>query len=515
MKFFKRLFIFLSIIVLLIGGGVGLLAYMVIDNTSYINENYENNELDITLPIYDLVEEALHNTSSTNQIKFVLDPEKLDYILYSVINSLEEQIQPININGSKVECIDGIYYLKVSLGYQSINTVVDLELDFEEQNDTFTIFIKDLKLGKLGLNNNFVHSIIDNIDISQVIKTLEQNKIYCSLDLKTLSVSITKQNLIDMVKENTISNPHKQLINVLLDIYKNNQNLYEFETENNVSFILDLLDFKYNELYGIPTEIGLNNVDILSENLLANSLINQSQVDIVFFYLLNGYASLENEEKSIIDNLDLTSVGIYSNSSYKGLLIKNNLTLKEHISSTSLDYTLGDTSLSLVIEEPIMNSIIQNSEMIGSTFAFGHSNQGKEEYHNKVSFIGTEHLILDFIKDKIELDFILNVNGCRLGVHADFTTLPHSGLIVEGNLNSLSLGNIQLNEEQKINLLNYMNTLFHEDYISISSNEQKIKLDFSNLIFENETIRNFADQFENALISTSINDDNITIIFGI
>ena len=130
MKFFKRLFIFLSIIVLLIGGGVGLLAYMVIDNTTYINENYENNELDKTLPIYDLVEESLHNTSSTNQIKFVLDPEKLDYILYSIIDSLEEQIQPININGSKVECIDGIYYLKVSLGYQSINTVVDLELDF-------------------------------------------------------------------------------------------------------------------------------------------------------------------------------------------------------------------------------------------------------------------------------------------------------------------------------------------------------------------------------------------------
>lgn len=515
MKFFKRLFISLLVIILLIGGCVGFLAYMVIDNTSYTNEKYENENLDITLPIFDLVEESLHDTNSTNQIKFVLDPDKLDYILYSVLDSVKEQIQIININGSKVECINGIYYLKVSLGYQKINTVIDLELDFLEENDTFTIFVKDLKLGKLGLNNQIFHKIIDNIDISQVLDALEDNKIYCSLDLKTLSISITKQNLLDMIKENTFSNPHNKLINVLLDIYENNSSLYKFETENYVNFTLNLQELKYNEKFGIPSDIGLNAVDLLSETLLSNSIINTNQVNTVFFYLLNGYSSLSEEEKGIIDQIDFSSVGISNNSSYKGKLIKSDLTLKDHISSKPLDYTLGDTSLDLVIEEPIMNSIIQNSELIGTTFAFGHSNQGEEKYHNKISYISTEHLILDFIKDKIELDFILNVNGCRLGVHAGFTTLPHSGLIIEGNLHSLSIGNIQLTDEQKINLLSYMNSLFVEDYISISSNEKKIKLDFSNLIFENETIRNFADQFENALISTSINDDNLTITFGI
>ena len=68
MKFFKRIFISLLIIIMLIGGCVGILAYMVIDNTSYTNEKYENENLDITLPIFDLVDESLHDTNSTYQI---------------------------------------------------------------------------------------------------------------------------------------------------------------------------------------------------------------------------------------------------------------------------------------------------------------------------------------------------------------------------------------------------------------------------------------------------------------
>ena len=54
-RLFKILFSFLLVIILLVGGTVGVLAYLIIDNTSLTNEKYENQELDINVPINNLL----------------------------------------------------------------------------------------------------------------------------------------------------------------------------------------------------------------------------------------------------------------------------------------------------------------------------------------------------------------------------------------------------------------------------------------------------------------------------
>ena len=102
-RLFKILFSFLLVIILLVGGTVGVLAYLIIDNTSLTNEKYENQELDINVPINNLLAKSLEDTSTTASVNFSLNPLDLDYVLYSLVDSIDTQIEPLKINGSKVE----------------------------------------------------------------------------------------------------------------------------------------------------------------------------------------------------------------------------------------------------------------------------------------------------------------------------------------------------------------------------------------------------------------------------
>lgn len=513
--FFKFIIGLILTIVILVGGTVGVLAYLVIDNTTYNNQKYESKDLNTTIPIYNLLEKSMEDTSSTENIELTLDPEDLDFLLYSIIDSIKEQVKPLIITSSKVECIDGIYYLKASVSFENINSVVDLELDFEENNNIFTIKVAELKLGKLGINNQFVHSIIDNIDISQVMNSLNSNNIYCTIDIKNLSVSISQEDLVKMTSKLSTSNQTYKIIEILLDIYVNDHDLYEFKTSDYLSFILHLNKLKYNSSYGELVDIGLEEIEILTETLLANKVITNIQTNEVFNYLLNGYSPLPEESKKVIDSINFSSIGITDNKLYKGKLIKNNTPMSSYISNMDLDYQLGDTSLKFELSESIINLVVQNGDIFGSSLAFGHEETSNPKYSNQVSYITIEPLIMDLKEDKIELDFIVNVHGFKLGIHADFTTEEHSGLTIEGMLTNLLIGEISLNHDTQIEVLDYLNSSLSEDWISIDSSNNKIILNFEELIFENEIIKQFAQTFGDALITTSVNENNISINFGI
>ena len=514
-RFFKGLLILLLVIIVLVGGTVGVLAYLIIDNTSLVNEKYESKDLDVQIPINNLLEKSLEDTCTTSQVNFSLNPLDLDYVLYSLVESVDKQLDPIKLNGSKVELINGVYYLKVNVNYQNINSIIDLELDFEEKNNIFTIFIKDLKLGKLGLNNKLVHKLIDEIDITSLMSSLESNDIYCSISLKDFSVSISQQNLFDMIRARTINDPNSNLINTLLDVIKNHHELYAFNTDNELNLNINLNKLKLDSSISQYTTIDFSNIEEKTELLLENKVISYSQINDVFHYLINGYDDISEELKEKINYIDFTSINITDKVSYAGLIDKKSSSLKEHITNTDINYQLGDTSIKLIIDENNINSVIQNNELKGASYAIAHSKDDNIKYSNQVSYLIIEDIIMNMLNDQITLDLIINIHGYRLGIHADFSTSKHQGLIVEGTLTNLQIGEIHLNDYQKTEIIKYLNTMIEEDWISLSNSDNTIKLDFTNTIVENDTINTFTKLFANALISTSIKEDKIEISFGI
>lgn len=514
-RLFKGLFTFLLVIILLVGGTIGVLAYLIIDNTSLTNEKYENQELDINVPINNLLAKSLEDTSTTASVNFSLNPLDLDYVLYSLVDSIGTQIEPLKINGSKVELIDGIYYLKVNLNFQNINSIVDLELDFEEKDNVFTIYIKDLKLGKLGVNNKLVHYFIDNIDISSLITTLENNDIYCSINLQDFSVSISQQNLFDMIRSRTLNDPNSHLINVLLDVIKNHHELYNFETENELKLNVNLSNLKFNTSNSQYIPIDFSSIETSTETLLKNKIINYSQANDIFNFLINGYDDSSEELIDKINLIDLSSINITDKTNYTGLIDKDSLSLKEYINGTNIDYTLGNTSIKLDISEDNLNSVIQNNDLKGSSYTVCHSQDENIKYSNQMSYVVIEDIKMNMLNNEIKLDLIINIHGYRLGIHADFSTPTHQGLVIEGTLTNLQIGEIELNDYQKTEIIQYLNTMIEDSWISLSNSDNTIKLDFTDLIIENEVIKTFTSLFGDALTSTSIKEDKIEISFGI
>ena len=122
---------------------------------------------------------------------------------------------------------------------------------------------------------------------------------------------------------------------------------------------------------------------------------------------------------------------------------------------------------------------------------------------------------MNMLNDQIKLDLIINIHGYRLGIHMDFLTPVHKGLVIEGTLTNLKIGQIELNDYQKTEVVKYINSMIEDDWISLSNSDNTIKLDFSNSVTENETIKEFTKLFGETLVSTSIKEDKIEISFGI
>ena len=275
-----------------------------------------------------------------------------------------------------------------------------------------------------------------------------------------------------------------------------------------------LAECGYDEKYGHIINDSLSLVESKVEQLLKNQIINNTQTNLVYLYVLNGYDVLEDEDKEKIKEINLSSIGITNNEDYKGIINKDAISMSEYISTKPIDYTLGTTSINLEIEESILNSIITNNDIIGSSYAFGHD-ESNEKYSHQVSYIVIEDLIMDLKENNIELDFIINVHGYRIGIHANFIANEHSGLIIEGKLTNLLLGSIELNEKQQIDVLKYLDTVIKEEWLSISSESEIITLNFSNFVSSNPIIQTFMNLGANTLITTSINENNINIKFGL
>ena len=73
------------------------------------------------------------------------------------------------------------------------------------------------------------------------------------------------------------------------------------------------------------------------------------------------------------------------------------------------------------------------------------------------------------------ISLIVNINGIRLSVKANMSAMPDKGLMLNCSVDSMSLGQIELNDEYVGALLSYLE--------SILAQQNFIKIDSENKIF--------------------------------
>lgn len=518
-KLIKGLFSLLFTIIIIAVVLVGIVVALAYDNSepNVVEQNEE-----ISTLVNTNLEEGTQDTKQTNNVNFLLTEEDLEYILYPIITSIEiPEAYKTTINGFKVEVIDEEFILKVNASCYGFPTSITAQLAFYEYEGKFTININNLKLGKLGLAR-IGRVVLKNMPKEMVDQALVDAGIYCELDLEGLAISFSKDDIIRMA-QNSIDSNDNLLISLLIDIFFNNTNLLELNLgeENMLGAILHLSLTKYNSsVHGeLNYAYSLEEVASKTESLLNSNIIEVKDTDTLFNYILRGYDIYkeDNEKKAFISSLDLSSIGITNNESYKGVMNKDERTLSEMVNESigpeSFANALMDRAFGVNITQEMIESIFNSMGAVGFSYSFGNHET------KKVGYITFSKINVRCLTNTLDMSMVINVRGVDIYIRASFTCNRTDGVTLHCEINTISIGSIDLTSEQKDLLIHYLSTVIKDlDWVSVDINNRAVDMDFTRVIENNTYIGNKIEElvslgFKQA-VSTRIENGYINIAYS-
>ena len=154
-----------------------------------------------------------------------------------------------------------------------------------------------------------------------------------------------------------------------------------------------------------------------------------------------------------------------------------------------------------------------NSDFIGKTFAFGYIDNITDEAD--VSYIVIERLDVELFRNKIQFTLVVNLNGYSIGASATFNTNSSNNLSVEGTLDSIRFGNLELTDKQSQKLLEYFEDIASENWFTINGSNGTINFEFTDLVTQNEQIVSFLNSSTNKSVTVETKEDNFVLTFKI
>lgn len=438
----------------------------------------DNNELTVG---ENLISKALDTTGDDKNLNFTLTEMEVNTLLKSIVveanNSLSDT--PIVIDTAFVTLKDD-----KNIGFKSYVSISGIRFSLSG-NFTYT-------LGKSSLIFR-----IDQITLSKITMN------YSLLN----SFNVNKQEIQDMINPEVKDlglniNFEEDVLTIYVqkDIYKNlfNEQLKDLDNPilNNVLF--DGLDFTLGkDSIGLSTNINDYTIDPMNDFmpnldidfsyycgklniLLKNNVIDLSEVDILGNYLIKGYSNLNDEDKKIIDNLDLSSVGIFDNDTYNGAKDYTDSNLEEVL--VSQVPTMSDR---LYITELEINQNLMQNDFVGTISFFAREENGKYI----LNYISIDSIYVDIRDRELDLYFIININGAKVSVKLITFLESSDELSVSFDIDKLKIGNVEMEEDTKREVIDYLSTSLDYDWLKVQSN-QKINFDFTTMFAGNNLLNN-------------------------
>lgn len=494
-KLFKFIFSFVIgiIIFALLASAVTL--FIIYDKDDINNNDIKDNPKSSLVIINNSLQEGSEDSTTTDEVSLLLDVIDLNYLFYNLAEQIVIKDPNIKITGVSVGVKESAYYLKMSVSAYSFPTVFIAGIDFIDTDSGFAIKLNDLNVGKLSVSK-LTNLFIKKVDESEIEKTLESKNIYCDLDLANYTITFSKQEIKKLLSDSLNESTEAPLINLLADLFIDNEELLTFNLGDNDMFgvILHLKDIKLNET--IKYDYSLEDIEYKCQKLLNENKILTSEVNIVFNYLVNGYDSLQDEAKQVIDNIDFSSVSIMDNKAYKGIIKLKKYTINEYlldsISSTDAELLvllILSNKLDIAISEDILNLSLTSLNFLGKCYGFAH------DVSNEVSYMAIKHFLIDLKEDEIDMKLVIDINDVDVFLEIDLLAKDTSGLNISCDLNYVKLGNITLNKEQEKDLLKYLKEFSGSvDFLEVDPENNQISFNFALAISSNSTLNSFIEK---------------------
>lgn len=489
MKIFKKILKICLFLVLLAIVFVGVSIYLITDSTA-IDSKYEESTSTATYQVNSLISKSLSKTQTTEQLNFTFTEEEISYLLSSLTKSFSSALpKQLNLRGTIVDFTDQ-KEIKLCLyaNYLFFQTTFRSTVEIQTTNETIILKLNDASLGKIKVSGDYIsktlNKFITNEDLNNKI---QDNGFDVNIDLKTLTISINKDNLQTILEEKFGHDSNKELYFSLIDIIFNNQLVEMVETNDKFGFNINLSQLSNQTVIenAEPYFHDYESIKEKCEKLLNENIINQEQLQYMFNFLTQGYDAIKNNsEYSFINTLNLSSISINDIQSYKGVFNHSTSSIETIIDNQEpsiVDILLQ--SFNIYITSQDLTNIFYETRYAGQAYTFSHIDTNEKI---NVSYIVLESIYTKILDDKLSIYFVLNLNGYKTNIECNLETSSTNNLSINTIVSSMKFGNIELNETHKKQILALINTITtNEEWFTIDADDLSLSIDLTKQLKNN------------------------------
>ena len=476
MKLFKWIGKLIGFILVLLIIALVFCVYLIYDGNNEITNEYIKEEVTFEEEINRLAVKALSDTKGDSCISFEFNEAEINVFTYALTKEINEKLSslPIKINGielrlNKDHSIELYSHLNVMLFPSSLRGVVTIT-----SNDEFiTLKVEKISLAKISLDDKTVVSIITKyITSDKVNQILTEAGLDLNVDLKTLTIKLNISEFVEKYASTLSTGSDGDLYSALIDLVLQEKIIeFNFNTNEKLGANINLSSLSYiassDGSFPVDYSSGYDEVENKLEVLIRNNIIDYSNVSKVYYYLINGYKKVKDEDGfDFIKNLDLSSVGISDYKDYQG--IKNEkLSILSILEDQAPSPSLIQTGLlNFRLSEQNLNSILMDISAVDTTYAF----YIKEDETIEIAVIYIEAIYADITEDKMSLKCVFNVNGKQIILTVYMSESSSTGLGINADLNDIYIGNIKASEDMENKILVFLeDALKEEPLISVDS----------------------------------------------
>ena len=453
-----------------------------------------------------IITDSLDHTVDHEKIEINISENDIDNVLHLAMERFAHDNKfvkkaYVNVKGTAYNFyidLDGVVIksrLKVSTTMQET-----------EDNSAFIFAIKDVSLGRVSGIKGPIQSIINRLFSEANINTfIAQTRLSITYDANLFGFVYTKAGLMNDLNRLTQSESLGLYFDIIQTMVLDNFVEFDLSTDEFAESYIDLNKLKTNDLVTDDSDhlkIQVNEVGEKCRDKIV-TLINHGDIDpqqtdikTVFNFLFNGYNSLTDGDKAIIDAIDMSYIEIDDKATYEPLKeegIENKLyeEMKYTVDGDALtDKTLNPRYKKLcTLSENNINDYIASRSIVGYTSLL--YDEGEGGY--KVNFVTLDNFYCNIYKDSenhniAELVCKININGFHTSL--TFATQMDDDGAFSGNMLVFRVKEVKFGNSEAENLKDEFFKIIHgalsgpgaDTTMIVDPVENTISIDFTKIM---------------------------------
>lgn len=418
-----------------------------------------------------VMQKAFLDVETTKSLSVMFTQDELNLFLNSYLKAKVPQSNGVCFTFKQNDNI----YIEFAFKLGGIKSVIRANLKGTVADENMLIELSDVKIGKTAgalTKVLFTEKNVRNI--------LLENNIFASYNSKTSTIIFSREQLKQTFKGFYQQSENADLYSVLINRAFTETDMIDILWCKNGMFgakaDMAKLEYSISRDGNIPYNISFDEVKEKVAYLLDNRIIKRKQADIVFKFIIQGYNLLKDEEKALIDDIPLTTIGIAQNTMYKGIMAQYEQSVGEIIATQIKNLSLSPNgALRLRVDENALNNIFIKLPVIGQgTVYCVKTNNG-----HVISHAAVESMFFNIVKDNINITLIVNLNGFKIAVSCDFFGYNSSKLAFTTEMKQTTIGSLKITKEESASLMQYLKTAFaKETWITCDVDKQSLTFDF-------------------------------------